>query len=364
MTPLFTTGFLRSGTTLLEKYLHNHPQMVVASQPLPFVFTHAKREFYASLGHEPPAYPLGHLQGEGGYRREDFLAFLMQHRFSSAALQPQLEAMRGYSGQLTPAVLDMPVPSGSFFEVYSAYASRYPALFGKPHARYSGSKEVFCEEFIPLFLAQDCPVVLILRDPRAVVASIHGGRGGEYANAGLSVLYILRCWRKSVAYALRYAEHPCFHAIHYEALAQSPAAVLQPLAQALGLSPFPDTVVAGTLLSQDGTAWRGNSSFSRPDSGAPRYLQVLDAGTIAFIDTLCAAEMHVLGMSHSPQETAAVLEHFREPFLSGRPALSEQDKQDELQRAAMLAHPMSSDEQAVSEAQFIFAPVRQMLYKQ
>ncbi|ABG30277.1 sulfotransferase family protein [Roseobacter denitrificans] len=337
MTPFFITGFLRSGTTLLEKYLHNHPQMVVASQPFPFLFKALKETFFRSLGMDVPRYPLGHLCGDAGYGRQAFLDFASTHHFTDAEVKAIFEQMRGYSGQLTPGVFDLPLKGGTLQQVFVQCATQFPALFDAPAAEHVGVKEVFCEEFIPLFLQHRMPVLLILRDPRAVVASIHCGRGGEYANAGLSVLHILRCWRKSVAYAMRFSGEQGFHWMTYERLAQDPAACLQPIARAFGADPFPDAVLSGALLSQDASPWRGNSSFGAPDARNPRFRKLLDADTITFIDTLCQAEMQWLGMEHDAHSAKTVLESYQDLFQPGAPFLSQEDKQTEYHRLAALA---------------------------
>lgn len=364
MTPFFITGFLRSGTTLLEKYLHNHPQAVVASQPFPYLFYTVKDAFYRRLGVDVPRYPLGNLFGERLYLREQFADFLVQYRMSSAEVQSVMERMRGYSGQMTPALLDEPAPGGKFIDVFREYSARYPQLLAKPGVRCAGSKEVFCEEFIPYFLREGVPVALIIRDPRAVVASIHGGRGANYANAGLSVLHILRSWRKSVAFAIHHAGHPQFHWMRHEQLSLSPGDTLAPLARALGLARFPDAVLQGELVSQDGSRWQGNSSFGAPEAGVPRYRQYLDAQTIAFIDTVCGPEMAWLGIAGELPATAQAIDAFRDPFQPGCPALAEQDRQAELARLDMIANGHAGNSGAAeAESWFVFSSVRPALHR-
>ncbi|EDZ41146.1 conserved hypothetical protein [Rhodobacteraceae bacterium HTCC2083] len=348
MTPFFITGFLRSGTTLLEKYFHNHPQMVAASQPFPFLYQAVKEDFYTHLDISIPRYPLGHLCGEQDYSRQAFLDFATSHHLSDAKVSAVFERMHEYSGQLTPAALDLPTQGGTLTEIIQRSALHFPGVFQKPAVQYAGSKEVFCEEYIPVFLKQGMPVVLIIRDPRAVVASIHGGRGSTYANAGLSVLHILRCWRKSVAYVMRFSNASGFHWMTYEALAHDPASCLQPIAKALGLSSFPDAVLSGALISQDGSTWHGNSSFERPDAENPKYQTMLDSDVIAFIDTLCHAEMEWLGMGHSALSTKTVLDAFRDPFQPGGLALSKDDKEAECRRLNVLSAKSVSLEEAES----------------
>lgn len=364
MNSIFITGFLRSGTTLLEKLLHNHPQIAIASQPFPFLFYAAKKAFYHHLGINTPHYPLGHLFLNRDYIHQDFLDFMMTYRMSTQEVQSEMEQMRGYSGQLAQGLIDMPVPEGTLMQIFGAYAKHYPDMFSKPTVHYAGIKEVFCEEFIPYFLHHGCPVVLIIRDPRAIVASIHNRQRATYANKKLSVLHILRCWRKSVAYAIRYAEHPQFHLVRYEQLIHSLGDTLQPLTQALNLSPFPSEILHGDLRSQDGTLWNGNSSFDSYMEQTSRYQKLLDLRTIEFVDTFCDAEMNWLGIAHEPKTPAKVIEAFREPFQIEKPVLSSDEKKMELTRLSMITekHEASISEEE-AELWFIFAVAHQVLHQ-
>ena len=45
---IFITGLYRSGTTLLEKLIHNHPKCFVASQPSPELYFKIKEQFLIS----------------------------------------------------------------------------------------------------------------------------------------------------------------------------------------------------------------------------------------------------------------------------------------------------------------------------
>jgi hypothetical protein len=76
----FITGFLRSGTTLVEKLVHALPGACIGPQPFPFLYHDAKRAFLRGRGIDGERYPLGHLFGEGRYRPGDFEAFLARHR--------------------------------------------------------------------------------------------------------------------------------------------------------------------------------------------------------------------------------------------------------------------------------------------
>src|SRR5207237_6447019 len=100
----FITGFLRSGTTLVEKLVHALPEACIGPQPFPFLFYDTKRAFLRLRAVPEERYPLGHLFGETRYRPEDFRAFLAAHRVTPQAIAASFAAMRGYSGWQLPAL--------------------------------------------------------------------------------------------------------------------------------------------------------------------------------------------------------------------------------------------------------------------
>jgi len=89
---LLITGCYRSGTTLLEKLLHNHENVCLASQPFPVLYLYVKLAFYKAIGVRR-RYPLDHLYLENGYQPEEFYAFLDQFRMSSKNLNGMFDEM-------------------------------------------------------------------------------------------------------------------------------------------------------------------------------------------------------------------------------------------------------------------------------
>ncbi len=100
----FITGFLRSGTTLVEKLVHALPGACIGPQPFPFLYHDTKRAFLRARGLEDERYPLGHLFGENRYRPEDFEAFLAHHRLTREAVAESFARMQHYSGWQLPAI--------------------------------------------------------------------------------------------------------------------------------------------------------------------------------------------------------------------------------------------------------------------
>lgn len=329
---MLITGFLRSGTTLLEKHLHNHPQLCVASQPLPYLFHQVKKNFLTQLNEVEDSYPLGTLFREWRYSRGQFTAYLTKQNILKRELSDILISMKEYSGQLTPEILNLEPISGSLSEVFTSFMTEYSLKILRKKAVFFGAKEVFCEEYSDYFLEQKIPVIVIIRDPRDVVASVHLGRGDRYVNKNLSVLHIVRSWRKSVAYAIAYRNHPLFHSLRYENLITSTMATLGQITSKLGLSAYPKNYTPHKLIDQSGQIWNGNSSFPKIHqrrASLPPEIQQL-------IETICAPEMKWLGYDAPRHNVCDTLTSFRDLFQPSTPALTEEQRQDEYARLAMI----------------------------
>ena len=298
----FITGFLRSGTTLVEKLMHALPGACIAPQPFPFLYYDTKRAFLRARGAGEERYPLGSLFREERYRPEDFQAFLGAHRLTREAVAASFAGMRGYRGWKLPALAahGTQVRSGAFAEVYRELCDALPHLLGREGSRVLGAKEVFCEEFIPYLLAEDVSVLLVLRDIRDVLVSLKFGGGAAYVDAGMAPLHIVRQWRKSVAFALQFSGSPGFEVVRFEQLVVGARAWLDGLAARLGCTPAPAGAIED-LRDQEGRAWEGNSSFAplRGVSQAPvgRFAGTLPAAWLAAVEALCAPEMKVLGLA-------------------------------------------------------------------
>lgn len=298
---LLVTGCYRSGTTLLEKLLHQHPSVCVASQPYPSLWFLVKQAFLDRLGLRR-RYPLDHGFGERGWGPEALELFLRGHRLGAAALAQLFEFLADYEeGLWTPEVLELreQVAPGLWLDVARQLNRRLALRLGRPAARWVGSKEILCEEFTPFLLGQGHRVVVILRDPRAVITSLDYARRDNATGAHRPVLYSLRVWRKSVAYALAWESHPGFRWVRYEDLVARPEELLSELLGWLGLGPLPPDALRAGLRDQRGAPWRGNSSFvdhaGVASTAASRYESLLPPRVQEYVEALCEPEMRLLG---------------------------------------------------------------------
>ena len=317
---ILVTGCYRSGTTLLEKLLHQRRDFCIGSQPFPILYFHVKSQFLASRRLDR-RYPLGHLFLEDAYNVDDFGEFLENHELSQRDLNSIFDQLASYhQGLWTPEVLSFrnQVQSGSFTTVYQQLHLLLSQLLDRHTASLIGSKEVLCEEYIPFLLSRGAYIVVSVRDPRDMICSLDYGPRDNLTGNHRPLLFSLRAWRKSVAYILKYESHPRFAFIRYEDLVADADHALAQLPLPCVTSDRADD----SLIGQDGNTWRGNSSFHDhlgvSTKSVGRFRSVLPDQTIAYIETTCAPEMMQLGYRCEalPAPAEETLSTYREPFTA------------------------------------------------
>lgn len=297
---LLLTGCYRSGTTLLEKLLNSQPQVTVASQPMPALYHVVKQRFLDSRGLQR-RYPLDHLFLEDAYSGAELDGFLGDYRLDARDLDEVFAQLALHAeGHWTPEIAQMrdAFTPGTFLQQLDSLRTCVARLFPRAEPqRFVGSKEIVCEELVPFLVANGRHCLIIVRDPRDVVASVNFGMRDTGMGAVRPVLYTLRAWRKSVAFALAFADHPRVHLVRYEALAREPGPTLRALLQSLGLPPPASGL---QLRDQRGAAWAGNSAFSDASGittqPVGRYESLLPPEVLRYVETACLPEMRALGL--------------------------------------------------------------------
>ena len=329
---LFMTGMPRSGTTLLDKLLSLHPRAFVFSQPLPLLYVRAKEIFSRKSGQ---AFPLGDLFGDDFEDPTAFETFLKTFRLSPGWCQKVLHEMITYDGQYTRSKDPFGALTGWREDPFEGFVDRYlTVLLGegtdqKDQPLVLGSKETFCEEFIPYLLGRGVQVLMILRDPRDVLTSLNHGCGRQFAGPLKPDLWNLRQWRKSVAFALAHQGNSGFLAFRFEDLVRTPEVVMSRITDWLGLSPLAPEVVHGDIHLPTGEIWTSNSSHhptTRLTTQAiGRYREHLSREKDLFTQAICRSEMETLGYGDFLSENAAlsILHDYREADPLERPELGD-----------------------------------------
>lgn len=316
MQSIFVTSSYRSGSTLLDKLLHNHPSIQMGSQPSPFLYFAAKSKFLQEHN-LIRRYPLEHLFGERDYTPKEFTDFLKKVHFQAEEIHNLFDNMLT-SGQhlhmpdFLQYCLQQDFYDGNFLSVHYQILQQFWQYLGKKTITHLGMKEIFCEEYIPFFLEHGYYVILLIRDLRDVLTSVNYGEGEVYVGKIRPTLYTIRQWRKSVSFSIAYQGHPKFLALRYEDLIQDQTATLAQITEFLGVESYPEKF---TLYGQDGRLWKHNSSFIDEVKLQPvgRYHHQLPLDTIRYIEATSFPEMayHHYALNAPLDET--ILDTFREP---------------------------------------------------
>ena len=322
MDEIFITGLYRSGTTLVEKILSNHPEICIGSQPFPFLYFQIKKDFYWQKGINR-VYPLDHLFLEEDYTLEELNNFIEIHSYSKQRIQEIFYSMKGYIGHWTPELNSLAgkLKGGTFLEIYSQLSQLLFTLFEKKTLKGIGVKEIYCEEFMPFLLANNRKVVLVIRDPRDIITSLNFGKGVEYTGKIRPTLFTIRAWRKSVSFAIACADNPNFFLIKYEDLVKDPWSTLRQLTHFLDVPDITSHIFDHGIYDQFGKIWKGNSSFGNysfiDDSSLGKYKDSLGPDLINYIETLCGAELDYLKYKTifgRDKLNNKALRSFKEPF--------------------------------------------------
>ena len=358
---LFVTGCFRSGTTLLEKVLHNHQQAIVGSQPFPVLYFDVKRRFLDARQLQR-RYPLDHLFLEDAYRRGEFYTFLDQHALSRDDVNAVFDQLEAYTeGLWTPEILQFrdAIEPGLFWGIYRQLNHCVARLFPKEGAVYIGGKEILCEEYLPYLAGKGVKAIVVIRDPRDMITSLNFRERDNLTGANRPVLYSLRAWRKSVALALACEHDTNFLWLRYEDLVERQSECLDRLTRFLGLIPYPPDAFAEGIRDQRGGLWRGNSSFQDvtglDTASVGQYRRKLPPSVTRYIETVCLPEMRALGYApHIATDfDPAHLREYRDPFSEMHKSFPKDYSScpkridQEVTRIRMLSQPDLSAEQDI-----------------
>ena len=274
---VFLTGMMRSGTTLLQRALDMHSDVSISYQSRTKDFLQCKKSFHQSLNVEK-YHLLSHYSGNNEYSLKELNDWLL----------------------LNSDVNNL--------------------ISGSEDRKAFGVKEVLAEEFIPFFIKNGIKCILIVRDPRDVIASMSFGNGAEYTGKERPVLFDLRNWRKSVLIGEVFKNDPNLMVLRMEDLLIHPENVMESIYSFLDI----DSLSYESLVEQMNlSSWKGNSSFGEKKafdtSAIGNYKKVLPSTVIEYIETVCKKEMELMEYDTSTSSSNEVIIHtYVEPFKVDR----------------------------------------------
>lgn len=313
------TGIARSGTNLIGRMLAQHRDFAFAMDPFLPVFKwfrssvvdQARRSSGVVVTEPfPPSAPIDdyYFHGERQRFMEAISAADFRLPFDEAnwpLLQKDLEGRAAHeSADLVPYLGEL--KASTYASIWQAGMDLVVKHRGKGNPLWVGVKELWCVEFIP-HLVKAFPfakAVVIVRDPRAVVASMLK-MGEDDATQQAQILSYVRHWRKLAAFLFMFRTMPAMDdrliVIRYEDLVKGPEETAQELCRFFGVGYDPAMLdVSGFYDPSRKAAWRGNSSFkasvAEVDAGlANRWETYLPEPSVRLIDFLAGTDMRLFG---------------------------------------------------------------------
>ena len=323
--PLFITGTARAGTNLLARMLSAHPAVEVAIDPyMPLlrsfrnavISRHCDESTaarYSTAPFQDYYFTDERLQVMDAIQAADLdIAFAQEER--SALVQAVTERAGLESPDLEPLLGQL--SGATYRELFDSALAIIVEARSAAGCEWVGMKEVWSVEFCSA-LARAYPharFVVIMRDPRAVVASMHQLAEKDVTQRAHTLSYA-RHWRKCAAFCTFYASQPWlsgrFHVVRYEDLVADRARGACAVCDFLGLQVVPEMECGdGFWDPATRTMWRGNSSYAARVEGtataiAERWRTTLDPAALALIELVCGPEMALFGYAPSMSRSVA-----------------------------------------------------------
>lgn len=311
---LFITGMGRSGTTLLDKLLSNHPNIDVLSQPFPLIYTEIKSAFLKSKNINK-YYVLNDNPFNQDYDIDEFINFISSFKISYLRLLELFTKMHSYSGQTTKIKSNISFnTSYSFIELFN-HLNRTNS--NKEHIHYIGSKEIMCEEFIPFFIENKTKIIVIVRNPKDIVASINYPQNEKYLGDKKPTLFILRNWIKSIDFIRKFKSNESFFYTKYEDLVLNPYKTLNHITAFLDIEKYERDHFEKGIFDRDGKLWKANTSFDINTSfisskSIGSYKNILSNEEINYIESICKRELLFMDYKFDTQPNDYIITNFRD----------------------------------------------------
>ena len=228
MDPIFVVGCSRSGTTLLQSILNQHPSLVSFPETniLHTILDDLDyRRFGRLMGRRRiPLYLLKRLVNRFGYT----LSYSPRkfHAYLSALGREDLRHL-------------VPAKTRSMARVFAAFRSVLEAMALGQRYIEKTPQNIFCIEFIQQRIP-DALFVHIVRDGKETVASLctaaqnHAGFRARFGGPR-GLLKAISYWNNALRISHRYGRHPRHAIVRYEDVVADPRKALEPIARFLGI---------------------------------------------------------------------------------------------------------------------------------
>lgn len=302
----FVTGMFRSGTTMVARMLHASPYLICASDPFAPLFKQYRNsillenKYKIDLNEPINDYQMNQEQ----YRRYECiktsnLDMCVPNEVLENLKIKTIQHAYHYSGKIIP-LLD--TWKG---ETYRSLLKNGMNIIEKAYEKTEGVKaigfkEVWMTEFTPhvLTLKDLQSVILIIRDPRAVIAS-NFASGSRYP-----IIFLLRQWRKIATLSAYYADKfdSCL-LIKFEDLLAKSSSTVSSICNKLDIKFDERMMDERNYLDGFGEKWKINTSYkSKEEMGTmfksnneEKWRKILSKEELLLIESTLWPEMKYFG---------------------------------------------------------------------
>ncbi len=274
-------GTFRTGSTFLAKALSAHKNMTVPSDPYFYFFKALRNEIFKLEGvkdfdcESPVAdnFYSEYVEINQKIRKYDLNIPIKFNNVKQVVANIAKLAKR--DNQKLVSYIEEITEANTYKDLFEQLVTAVNKAYGSEDAVYAGFKVTFTEQFLSVLINTypDLKCVYLMRDPRAILASQNvfyqkDDHKEEFKNRGMyPLLYVIRHWRKSVAYLLENIEKKDnVYLVHYEKLMNSPEKYFKEICSFVGVDFDPNMCDASSYTDGSGKQWEQNSSYGRSTS--------------------------------------------------------------------------------------------------
>ena len=285
----------RSATTLLSKVLNAHSKINIVSDPFFQFFKEYRNEMYSELDFDYGAPISDNFFSDYLDVNEKIKNSNFKVPFKRVGLNSVVESISPFCEFYCPELVPLlpGIKAENYDELFRKLLDLGKKVYGSEEIEFVGCKNTFCEQFISPMINTypNIKVIQIVRDPRAILASQNKAAGGAYP-----ILFVLRHWRKSIAYALENIDKKDnFLLVQYERFIENPEIETRIICSFLDIDYEGEMVNPKKYVSKEGKQWKQNSSFGTStkitNKFSEKWKEILTKDQIKFVENLCYPEM-------------------------------------------------------------------------
>lgn len=302
---LFISGMFRSGTTLMARMINSHPNICLASDPYAPIFKCYRNEIASNISNikldlNAPLHDYFNDKNQMKVFNE-----IQEKTFDTPLFVHNIEEIKNLISIHTEPYSPLIIPylnklSGlTYKELIDSGIKIIKKAYGKGNDHWIGFKEVWTNEFSTHFLKsfKFSKVILINRDPRAVVASNFSTKTKRYP-----FLFLCRQWRKlsDLSFKFKSLYPNNILVLKFEDIVSNPFNTSKEICTFLDI-PYYDSL-SNIKEFKDGSNnnWTQNSSYNISErkfnqKSLEKWKEILNPNQIKYIETLCKHNMYSLG---------------------------------------------------------------------